>query len=71
MMRIIYVVCAAVESGSCEEHVLDFTPALPLACIHAAGAELDRAVPEGWTLDRWHCVEADDVVRTADTMAED
>jgi len=29
-----------------------FHPGLPVACINAAGSELDRTVPEGWALDR-------------------
>jgi hypothetical protein len=71
MMRIVYVICATVESGTCEELVLDFTPPVPLACIHAAGPELDRAVPEGWALERWSCLDHDDDMRTARTTADD
>ena len=70
MMRIVYVVCAAFDSGTCEEHVLDFTPAVPLACIHAAGPELERRVAEGWTLERWSCAEPDIDLRIAETPAE-
>jgi hypothetical protein len=71
MMRIVYVICATIESGNCEEVVLDFTPAVPLACIHAAGPVLDRAVPEGWVLERWSCADEDDDVRTARTRADE
>ncbi len=63
MMRIVYVVCAAFDSGT-------FTPAVPLACIHAAGPELERRVAEGWTLERWSCAEPDIDLRIAETPAE-
>ena len=70
MMRIIYVVCAAFDSGTCEEHVLDFSPAVPLACIHAAGPELDRQVPDGWIVERWHCAEPESDIKIAETPVE-
>lgn len=55
MMRIIAIMCETVVGGACEERVHDFVPPIPVACIYAAGPELDRITPEGWTVMRWHC----------------
>jgi hypothetical protein len=55
MMQIVAVLCEAVVGGACEERVHDFVAPIPVACIVAAGPELDRITPEGWTVVRWHC----------------
>jgi hypothetical protein len=56
MMRIIAIMCEATLGGACEERIHDFVPPIPLACIHAAGPELDSITPEGWMVARWRCV---------------
>jgi len=55
MMRIVVVLCEAVLEGVCEERVHDFVPPIPVACVVAAGPELESITPEGWTVVRWHC----------------
>lgn len=55
MMTIVYLICATGAPGQCETHVADFAPAIPVACIVAAGPELSRRVPEGWHVAGWHC----------------
>lgn len=59
MMHIVFTVCAGAAPDSCEARSHSFVPALPVACIHAAGPELDRVIPDGWRLAEWRCVAAD------------
>jgi hypothetical protein len=58
MMTIVYLLCATGAPDRCETHVADFSPAIPVACIVAAGPELARRVPEGWRVAEWHCTNA-------------
>jgi hypothetical protein len=54
-MRIVYLICETAAGGQCTESVLAFEPAIPVACIHAAGPELARITPDGWHISRWRC----------------
>jgi hypothetical protein len=56
MMHIVFMICAASAAEPCEVGLVSFVPRLPVACIHAAGPKLARAVPEGWHLTAWRCV---------------
>lgn len=56
MMRIVALLCELDAPDVCVEHVHDFVPRLPIACIVAAGPELERVTPQGWIVTRWHCV---------------
>jgi hypothetical protein len=58
MMRVIALLCEIGATDVCVEQVHDFLPRLPIACIFAAGPELERVTPEGWTVVRWHCAPA-------------
>jgi hypothetical protein len=59
MMRIVVLICETIAAQTCTEVAHDFTPPIPVACIHAAGPELDRLTPEGWAVDRWRCADPD------------
>lgn len=56
MMRVIALICELGTSGACIERVHDFVPRLPIACIFAAGPELERITPQGWVVSQWQCV---------------
>ena len=58
MMRVIATICEIAAPGNCRELIHDFTPRQPIACIHAAGPELERLTPEGWRVTRARCVGA-------------
>ncbi len=58
MMRIIALICELGAPDGCVEHVHDFVPRQPIACIFAAGPELERVVPEGWTIVSVRCTTA-------------
>ncbi len=58
MMRVIATLCELAAPGNCLELVHDFVPRQPIACIFAAGPELERVTPEGWTVTRARCVTA-------------
>lgn len=55
MMQVLYTVCALAEPGTCETRVLTFSPRLPVACIFAAGPELEAVVAENERLAAWSC----------------
>jgi hypothetical protein len=59
MMRITYLICETASILVCEERTHDFTPPIPVACIHAAGPELARITPRGWGIARWTCARPD------------
>lgn len=58
MMRAIAVMCQLAAPEVCAEVVHDFVPRQPVACIFAAGPELERLVPEGWVVVRLQCTTA-------------
>ncbi len=58
MMRVIALICELGAPDQCVETVHDFLPRLPIACIYAAGPELERVTPEGWTVVRVTCALA-------------
>ena len=58
MMRVIALLCEIGATDVCVEQVHDFVPRLPIACIFAAGPELERLTPEGWTVVRARCTAA-------------
>ncbi len=62
MMQLVYTVCALADPGACETRVLTFTPRLPVACIFAAGPELEAVLEEDERLVAWSC---DDTPRLA------
>jgi hypothetical protein len=59
MMRIVFIICETMSINICEARVHDFYPPTPVACIFAAGPELDQITPEGWGVAAWCCAEAD------------
>lgn len=58
MIRVIALLCELDVPDRCVERVHDFVPRLPIACIFAAGPELERLTPEGWTVVRVRCTTA-------------
>lgn len=58
MMRVIALICELAAPEVCAEVIHDFVPRQPIACIHAAGPELERRLPEGWTVRRFTCTTA-------------
>lgn len=58
MTRVIALLCELGAPDRCVEQVHDFVPRQPIACIFAAGPELERVVPEGWTIVRVRCATA-------------
>lgn len=57
IMEIAFTLCRVAAPSECEDRRIAFLPPIPVACIHAAGSELSRAVPEGWAVTRWRCVD--------------
>jgi hypothetical protein len=57
-MRVIALICEMDAQDVCVSHVHDFVPRLPVACIYAAGPELERLTPEGWAVSRWRCASS-------------
>ena len=55
LLEIAFTLCRIAAPGDCEDRRLTFLPPVPVACIFAAGPELARAVPEGWTVTHWRC----------------
>ena len=58
MIRVIALMCEIGAPDHCVEQVHDFMPRLPIACIFAAGPELERVVPEGWRIVHVRCTTA-------------
>lgn len=58
MMRVIALMCDIAAQDVCTERVHDFVPRAPVACIFAAGPELQALVPEGWAVIRFRCSTA-------------
>jgi hypothetical protein len=58
MIRVIALLCELGVQDHCVEQVHDFMPRLSIACIFAAGPELERLTPEGWAVVRWSCAKA-------------
>lgn len=58
MMRVIALLCDMAAPEVCTELVHDFLPRAPVACIFAAGPELEALLPEGWTVIRMQCTTA-------------
>jgi len=57
-MRVIATLCELAALEHCVELVHDFVPRQPIARIFAAGPELERVTPEGWTVIRARCATA-------------
>ena len=58
MIRLIALLCEIGVLDHCVEQVHDFMPRVPVACIFAAGPELERLTPEGWTVVHVRCATA-------------
>jgi len=58
MMRVIATMCRIAAPEDCVELIHEFVPRQPVACIHAAGPELEPLTPEGWAVLRVRCVGA-------------
>lgn len=58
MMRIVATLCRIAAPDDCMDLVHDFVPRQPVACIYAAGPELERLVPPGWAVIRTRCIGA-------------
>jgi hypothetical protein len=66
MMQVVYTVCALADPGACETRVLTFSPRLPVACIFAAGPELEAVLAEDERVVAWSCAEATEVAHEED-----
>lgn len=58
MMTIVYTVCTLADPRTCDTRVLTFSPLLPVACIFAAGPELEAVLADDERLVTWSCYDA-------------
>lgn len=58
MLHIAFTICRIAAPQDCDERLHSFVPRQPVACIFAAGPELERLIPDGWTVVRLRCTAA-------------
>lgn len=63
MMQLVYTVCALADPTACETRILTFTPRQPVACIFAAGPELEAVLTEDEVLGAWTCEDDPEAAR--------
>lgn len=59
LLEIAFTLCRIAAPQDCEERRHRFMPRIPVACIFAAGPELARVTPKGFSVATWRCVDAD------------